>query len=130
MGAFLFSKTSISRLQCSGIGVYYKCQKGRARERNPKMKKVDYEQLTNDAVKALIKKHLAWSGSDKEMPSRDLDNVRGRFIKACLKGVDGWELMSEDEKQEAFGFWGRRFDKVAAEADRKWEEGIKVMLDL
>lgn len=93
------------------------------------MKKVDYEQLTNDAVKKLIKNHLAWSGSDKEMPSRDLDNVRGRFIGACWKGVDGWDLMSEDEKQACFGCWGRRFDKAAAEADRKWEE-VKVMLDL
>lgn len=97
------------------------------------MKKVDYEQLANDAVKRLIKNHLAWSGSDEEMPSRDLDNVRGRFIKACIKGVfgwDGWALLSEDEKQTYLVCWDRRFDKVAAEADRKWEAGIKVMLDL
>lgn len=97
------------------------------------MKKVDYEQLANDAVKRLIKNHLAWSGSDEEMPSRDLDNVRGRFIKACIKGVFGWDewaLLSEDEKQACLVCWDRKFDKVAAEADRKWEEGIKVMFDL
>lgn len=97
------------------------------------MKKVDYEQLANDAVKRLIKNHLAWSGSDEEMPSRDLDNVRGRFIKACIKGVFGWDewaLLSEDEKQACFVCWDRKFDKVAAEADRKWEEGIKVKFDL
>ena len=93
------------------------------------MKKVNYEQLINNAVKELIEKHLAWSGSDTTMPSRDLDNVRWRFIKACLKGVDGWELMSEDEKQACIGCWGRRFDKVAAEADRKWE-AAKAMLGL
>lgn len=94
------------------------------------MKKVDYEQLTNDAVKALIKNHLAWSGSDKEMPSRDLDNVRGRFIKACLEGcctVDEWNLMSEDEQKACIGCLGRRFDKVAAEADRKWEEAMAIL---
>lgn len=97
------------------------------------MKKVDYEQLANDAVKRLIENHLAWSGSDKEMPSRDLDNVRGRFIKACIKGVfgwDGWDLLSEDEKQAYFVYWSRKFDEAAAKADRKWEAGIKVMLDL
>lgn len=94
------------------------------------MKKVDYEKLNNDAVKALIKNHLAWSGSDKEMPSRDLDNVRGRFIKACAKGVfgwDGWALLSEDEKQECFACWNRKFDDAAAEADRKWEEAKAIL---
>lgn len=61
------------------------------------MKKASYEQLINNPVKALIKEHLAWSGSDKEMPSRDLDNVRGRFTDACREEcytVDEWGLMS------------------------------------
>lgn len=96
------------------------------------MKKVDYEQLTNDAVKALIKNHLAWSGSDKEMPSRDLENVRGRFIQACWKGrytVDEWDLMNEDGHEKCIAYWDIKFNDAAAEADRKWEE-VKVMLDL
>lgn len=65
------------------------------------MNKVNYEQLINNAVKELIKEHLAWSGSDREMPSRDMDNVRGSFIRACREGrytVDEWSSTSEDER--------------------------------
>lgn len=83
-------------------------------------------------MKDLIKKHLAWSGSDKEMPSRDLDNVRGRFIDACREGcytVDEWDLLNEDAKQGFFIYCSRRFADAAAKADRKWE-AVKVMLDL
>ncbi len=90
------------------------------------------KQLINDAVKALIKNHLEWSGSDKSMPSRDLGNVRGEFIDACLDGcytVDKWDLLSEDEHMARFAYWDSRFNEAAAEADRKWE-AVKVMLDL
>lgn len=96
------------------------------------MKKVNYEQLINNAVKELIKKHLAWSGSDATMPSRDMDNVRGGFISSCLEGcytVDEWSVMSEDEHNECFIYWNRKFEDAAAKADRKWE-AVKVMLDL
>lgn len=96
------------------------------------MNKVNYEQLINNAVKELIKEHLAWSGSDREMPSRDMDNVRGSFIRACREGrytVDEWSSTSEDEKKESFAYWNRKFDDAAAEADRKWE-AAKVMLGL
>lgn len=96
------------------------------------MKKVNYEQLINRAVKELIESHLAWSGSDKEMPSRDEGNARGAFIDACLEGcytVDEWDLMSEDEQNERFAYWNRKFDDAAAEADRKWE-AVKVILGL
>lgn len=96
------------------------------------MKKVNYEQLINNAVKALIKNHLAWSGSDKEMPSRDEGNARGIFIDACLEGtftVDEWDSISEDQQEECLAEWNRKFDVSAAEADRKWE-AVKVMLDL
>ena len=90
------------------------------------------EQLINDAVKMLIKKHLAWSGSDEKMPSRDLDNVRGNFINACREErytVDEWNLLLEEEQKGSLGYWNRKFDGAAAEADRKWE-AVKVMLDL
>lgn len=90
------------------------------------------KQLTNDAVKMLIEEHLEWSGSDKEMPSRDLGNVRGNFINACLEGcytVDEWDLMNEDEHEKCLAYFNRKFDDAAAEADRKWE-AVKVMLDL
>lgn len=99
------------------------------------MKNLKFEnskQLINDAVKMLIENHLAWSGSDKEMPSRDLGNVRGEFIDAWLDGcytVDKWDLLSEDEHMERFAYWDSRFNEAAAEADRKWE-AVKVMLDL
>ena len=90
------------------------------------------KQLINDAVKMLIENHLAWSGSDKEMPSRDLGNVRGEFIDAWLDGcytVDKWDLLSEDEHMARFAYWNDRFNEAAAEADRKWE-AAKTLLDL
>lgn len=96
------------------------------------MEKVNYEQLINHAVKELIKKHLAWSGSDATMPSMDMDNVRGGFIEACLEGcytVDEWNLMSEDDQNGCFAYWNSKFNDAAAEADRKGE-AVKVMLDL
>ena len=128
----MFEKTSDSRFRSYAIGVYYKHQKERARERNPEMKKVNYEQLINNAVKALIKNHLAWSGSHTSMPSRDESDVHGRFIDACLEErytVDEWNSMSEDEQKECFAYWNLKFEGAAAEADRKWE-AVKVMLDL
>lgn len=96
------------------------------------MKKANYEQLINHAVKALIENHLAWSGSDTEMPSRDNGNVRGGFIKACRDErytSDEWRSMSEDEREECFTYYASKFDEAAAKADRKWES-VKVMLDL
>ena len=99
------------------------------------MKNLKFEnskQLINDTVKALIEEHLALSGSDKEMPSRDLGYVRVNFISACLEGcytIDEWDLMSEDEHEKCLAYFNRKFDKAAAEADRKWE-AVKVMLDL
>ena len=95
------------------------------------MKKVNYEQLINHTVKELIESHLAWSGSDTKMPSRDMDNVHGRFIRACRGRytADEWSSMSEDEKNESFAYWNRKFGEAAAKADRKWE-AAKVMLDL
>ena len=99
------------------------------------MEKLTYkndEQLINNAEKALIKKHLAWSGSDTSMPSRDESDVHVRFIDACLEErytVDEWNSMSEDEKKECFAYWNRKFADAAAEADRKWE-AVKTLLDL
>lgn len=50
------------------------------------MKKVNYDEKPIDnAVKELIKEHLAWSSSDTSMPSRDESNVRWTFIDACLE---------------------------------------------
>ena len=93
----------------------------------------DDEQLINDAVKMLIKNHLAWSGSDEEMPSRDLDNVRGRFFDARATAdftADEWDTaLSDEEREEYENKVNRQFDKAAVEADRKWK-AVKVMLDL
>lgn len=98
----------------------------------PGMEKVDYEKLINRAVKELIESHLAWSGSDKGMPSRDEGNVCGAFISACREvcyTVNEWNSMSEYEQDRWFDYWYSKFDDAAAEADRKWE-AVKVMLDL
>lgn len=99
------------------------------------MEKLTYkndEQLFNDAVKMLIKRHLAWSGSDESMPSRDLDNVQGSFFDARVEAdltLSEWDAMTDEEQEEYENKVDRQFEKVAAEADRKWE-AVKVMLDL
>lgn len=70
------------------------------------MEKLTYkngEQLINDAVRMLIKKHLAWGGSDKSMPSRDLDNVRGAFIEAWLEGWLYRRQMGLAERRRTYG---------------------------
>lgn len=90
------------------------------------------EQLINDAVKMLIKNHLAWSGSDENMPSKDLDNVRGSIFDARATAdfsVDEWNALTDEERDEYTNKVDRLFYKAAAEADLRWE-AVKVMLDL
>lgn len=96
------------------------------------MKKEELEKLINNPVKALIENHLKWSGSDKTMPSRDMNGLRGFFTTACIEErytEDEWELMNKNEQDEIFAYWNSKFDDAAAEADRKWE-AVKVILDL
>lgn len=99
------------------------------------MEKLTYRnesQLHNDAVKILLRSHLSWSGSDENMPSDDLNNVRGHFFNARADAdftMDEWDAMTEDERIEYEAGVARQFDEIAAEADRKWE-AVKVMLDL
>ena len=99
------------------------------------MKKLTYrsaEQLHNDAVKLLLERHLSWSGSDKNMPSDDLDNVRGQYIDAYIDAVypyEEWDAMSDEERKEATSSVNLMFEVAASEADLKWT-AAKVMLDL
>ena len=99
------------------------------------MEKLIYEneeQLINDAVKMLIKNHLSWSGSDENMPSKDLGNVRGSFFDARATADftdDEWDTLTDGERGEYENKVDSQFEKVAAEADRKWE-AVKVILDL
>lgn len=90
------------------------------------------EQLHNDAVKLLLERHLSWSGSDKNMPSDDLDNVRGQYIDAYIDAVypyEEWDAMSDEERKEATSSVNLMFEAAASEADLKWT-AVKVMLDL
>ena len=99
------------------------------------MEKLTYkndEQLNNDAVRMLIKNHLALSGSHVGRPGIDLDNVRGNFFTARVTAdftLDEWNALTNEEIVEYTNKVDRQFDKAAAEADRKWE-AVKVMLDL
>lgn len=99
------------------------------------MQKLTYrnaEQLHNDAVKLLLERHLSWSGSDKNMPSDDLDNVRGQYIDAYIDAVypyEEWNAMSEEERNEATASVNVVFEVAASEADLKWT-AVKVMLDI
>lgn len=100
-----------------------------------KMEKLVYknaEQLHNDAVKMLLKSHLSWSGSDENMPSDDLNNVRGQYIEAYIDAVypyEEWDAMTDEERKECSREINIRFEMAASEADLKWT-AVKVMLDL
>lgn len=99
------------------------------------MEKLTYrnaDQLHNDAVKMLLRSHLSWSGSDKNMPSDDLDNVRGQYIEAYIDAVypyEEWDAMSEEEREEVTAAINVKFEVAASEADLKWT-AVKAMLDL
>lgn len=99
------------------------------------MQKLTYkneDQLHNDAVKMLLESHLSWSGSDKNMPSNDLNNVRGQYIEAYIDAAfsyDDWDAMTDEEREEHTAAINVRFDVAAAEADLKWT-AVMAMLDL
>lgn len=99
------------------------------------MEKLTYrndDQIVSDAVKMLLKSHLSWSGSDENMPSKDLDNVRGQFLEACLDAnftYEEWDALSEEERNEYAATVNIKFGMAAAEADLKWL-AVKAMLGL
>lgn len=99
------------------------------------MQKLTYRnenQLSDDAVKMLLKKHLSWSGSDESMPSRDLDNVRGQFLYAHIDAdftYEEWDALSEEKRNEYAANINVMFEAAAAEADLKWQ-AVMAMLDL
>nr|DAF33255.1 MAG TPA: hypothetical protein [Caudoviricetes sp.] len=99
------------------------------------MEKLTYkneEQLINDAVRMLIKNHLAWSGSQEGRPGIDLGNVRGSFFEARATAdftEDKWNAFTDEARDEYTNKVNSQFDKAAAEADRKWE-AAKTLLDL
>lgn len=91
------------------------------------MKKLTYtndQQLINDAAQMLIENHLSWSGSDTEMPSRDLDGVRGLISDAYLEyhyTADEWEEASKEERMLAEAAAGNLYRSAKQLADQKWE---------
>lgn len=99
------------------------------------MEKLTYKnenQLHNDAVKMLLESHLSWSGSDKNMPSDDLNNVRGQFLHAHIDADftdEEWDALSEEERDKYNREINVRFETAASEADVKWT-AVKIVLDL
>ena len=91
-----------------------------------KMEKLTYrneDQLHDDTVRMLLKRHLSWSGSDESMPSRDLDNVRGQFLYAHLDAdftEEGWDVLSDEARDQYTATVNLMFEAAASEADLKW----------
>lgn len=88
------------------------------------------QQIINDAAQMLIEAHLSWSGSNKNMPSKDLDNVHSLVMEAYLDanftdaewdalGVKG--MLSEQKKAT------KLFDEAAQLADRKWQAAMTLL---
>lgn len=99
------------------------------------MQKLTYrnaDQLFDDAVKMLLKSHLSWSGSDKNMPSDDLNNVRGQFLYAHIDANftdEEWDALSEEKRNEYAANIDVEFAAAAAKADLKWT-AVMAVLDL
>lgn len=90
------------------------------------------DQLFDDAVKMLLRNHLSWSGSDKNMPSDDLNNVRGEFLYAHIDADftdEEWDALPEKKRNEYADHIDAMFVVVAAEADLKWTD-VMAVLDL
>ena len=94
------------------------------------MKYINDEQIINDAAQMLIQKHLAWSGSDTECPSRDLDNVRGLVFQAYLKAnftPEEWNEKSEESKNLANAKVSVIYREARQLADRKWQAAMLLL---
>lgn len=80
----------------------------------------------------LLRSHLSWSGSDENMPSKDLDNVRGQLVDACIDAdftYEEWNALSDEERKGYTVMVNLRFELAAAAADYKWQ-AVKALLDL
>lgn len=97
------------------------------------MQKLTYandDQFISDATTLLLKAHLRWSNTDKNMPSEDLDNVHGQMVEAYREAhFTVWEWLDTDaELREEFDGRAEVFFHLAAElADRRWREALDVL---
>lgn len=91
------------------------------------MKYINDEQIINDAAQMLIQKHLAWSGSDTECPSRDLDNVRGLVFQAYREAnftPEEWNEKSDEGKKLVNAKASVLYREARQIADRKWRAAM------
>lgn len=88
-----------------------------------KLTYIDDQQLINDAARKLIELHLHWSGSNEDLPSRDIGRVRSEALDAYREGVttfDKWLEMDEAQRDALDACASLIFEKAATLADRKW----------
>lgn len=88
------------------------------------------QQIINDAAQMLIEAHLRWTNSGTEMPSKDLDYVRGSLSEAYLdaKFESGeWLTMSDAERDFQKAIAACLFKKAAQIADRKWQAAMTLL---
>lgn len=84
---------------------------------------INDQQIIRDAAQMLIETHLQWSGSGKEVPSRDLDNIYGGIRLAYRKAnatAEEWLAMSDADRDSVIAHASLLFEKAALMADRKW----------
>lgn len=91
------------------------------------MKKLTYtddQQIINDAAQMLIESNLDWSGSLKNMPSKDLNGVSSMMMDAILEAkytYEEWDALTKPERELEELEVHAMFKKAAQIADRKWE---------
>lgn len=90
------------------------------------------KQIIDDAAALLVKEHLSWSDSDREMPSRDLGNVRGELVGAYMDaelGDKAQDEVTEDEIRFAKERANTLFRSACRAADEKWT-AAKILLGI
>ena len=97
------------------------------------MQKLTYtndDQFVKDAMTMLVKAHIRWSNTDKNMPSEDLDNVRGQMIEAYREAhftVWDWLDTAEELREEFDGRAISLFHLAAELADIRWSTALRVL---
>lgn len=95
-----------------------------------KLAYIDNQQIVADAAQMLLESHLQWSGSQKDMPSRDIDYVQGQVINAFLEArftVEEWNALSKEEQMLENAEACYAFKQAARLADRKWEAAMTLL---
>lgn len=96
-----------------------------------KLAYINDQQFVSDAAQALIKSHLSWSSSDRDMPSKDLSNVCSMMIDTYLEAnytIEQWQAFTEEQRANAVSvIRDCMFAEAKKIADAKWAAAMTLL---